>query len=74
MYMDSQWFIFVLFVHSCISFSVSFAAPYSCLLFNTCVAYAETELLVLMQRMCSLCLIVIGLPAITETVHKQIFH
>jgi hypothetical protein len=38
MYMDSQRFIFVLFLHGCISFSVSLAAAYSCLLFNVCVA------------------------------------
>jgi hypothetical protein len=61
MYMDSQWLNFVLFLHDCISFSVSFAVPYSCLLFRMCVAYAEAGLLVLMQRICSLCLIVIGL-------------
>jgi len=51
----------VLFLHGCISFSVSFAVPYSCLLFRMCVAYAEAGLLVLMQRIYSLCLIVIGL-------------
>jgi hypothetical protein len=48
MYIDSQWFNFVLFLHGYISFSVSFAVPYSCLLFSMCVAYAEAGLLVLM--------------------------
>jgi hypothetical protein len=31
MYRFSQWFIFLLFLHGCISFRVSFAVPYSCL-------------------------------------------
>ena len=56
MYIFPQWFIFVIFLHGWISFSVSFAVPYSCLLFSMCVAYAETGLLVLMYRICSLCL------------------
>ena len=54
MYMFSQWFIFLLFLHGCISFRVSFAVPYSCLLFSICVAYAEAGLLVLMYLICSL--------------------
>ena len=37
-------------------FNVSCAVPYSCLLFSVCVAYAETGLLVLMYRICSLVL------------------
>ena len=36
--------IFVLFLHGCISISVSFAVPYSCHLFRMCVAYAEAGL------------------------------
>ena len=46
MYMFSQWFIFIHFLHGCISFSVLFAVPYSCLLFSMCVAHAEAGLLV----------------------------
>jgi hypothetical protein len=62
MYVFSQWFIFLLFLHGCISFRVLFDVPYSCLLFSICVAYAEAGLLVLMYLICSLCLIVTGLP------------
>jgi len=62
MYMFSQWFIFLLFLHGCINFRVSFAVPYSCLLFSICVAYADAGLLVLMYLICSLYLIVMGLP------------
>jgi hypothetical protein len=65
MYVFSQWFIFLLFLHGCISFRVSFAVPYSCLLFSICVAYADARLLVLMYLICSLCLIVTGLPDCT---------
>jgi len=54
MYMFSQWFNFLLSLHGCISFRVSFAVPYSCLLFSICVAYAEAGLLVLMYLICSL--------------------
>jgi len=60
--MFSQWFIFLLFLHGCISFRVSFPVPYSCLLFSICVAYADAGLLVLMYLICPLCLIVMGLP------------
>jgi hypothetical protein len=62
MYMFSQWFIFLLFLHACTSFRVSLAVPFSCLLFSICVAYAETGLLVLMYLICSLCLVVMCLP------------
>ena len=62
MYMFSQWFIFLLFLHGCISFRVSFAIPYSSRLLSIFVAYAEAGLLVLMYLICSLCLIVMGLP------------
>jgi hypothetical protein len=62
MYRFSQWLIFLLFLHGCINFRVSFAVPYSCLLFSICVAYAEAGLLVLMYLIYSLCLIVMGLP------------
>jgi hypothetical protein len=48
MYMFSQWLIFLLFLLGCISFRVSLAVPYSCLLCSICVAYAEAGLLVLM--------------------------
>jgi hypothetical protein len=56
MYIIPQWLIFVIFLHGWISFSVSFVVPYSCLLFSMCVACAETGVLVLMYRICSLCL------------------
>ena len=62
MYMFSQWFIFLPFLHGCIGFRVSFAVPYSCMLFSICVARAEAGLLVLMYLICSLCLNVMGLP------------
>jgi len=62
MYMFSQWFIFIHYLHGGISFSVSFAVPYSCLLFSMCLAYAETGFLVLMYRIYSLCLVAMGLP------------
>jgi hypothetical protein len=61
MYKFSQ-FIFCPFLHGCISFRVFFAVPYSCLLFKICAAYAEVVLLDLMCRICSLCLVVMGLP------------
>jgi hypothetical protein len=50
-YIFSQWFIFILFLHGWISFSVSFAVPYSCLLFSMCVAHSET--LVQVLRLCT---------------------
>jgi len=61
-YIFSQWFIFIIFLHGCVSFSVSFAFPYSCLLFSMCVAYVKAGLLVLMYRICSLHLFAMGLP------------
>jgi hypothetical protein len=48
--------------------------PYSCLLFNTCSAYAEVGLLVLIYSMCSLCLIVIDLPDCPIYALLQVLH
>jgi hypothetical protein len=62
MHRFSLWFIFLFFLHGYISFRVSFAVPYSCLLFSICVAYVKDGLLVLMYLICSLCLTVMGLP------------
>ena len=39
--------------------SVSSAVPYLCLLFSICNTHAEIGLLVLMYRVCSLCLVTI---------------
>jgi hypothetical protein len=62
MYSPSQIFIFGPFLHGCNSFRVLSAVPYSCMLFSIWVAYAEVVLLALMYRICSLCLVVMGLP------------
>jgi hypothetical protein len=43
MYMFSQWFILLHFLHGCISFRASFGVPHSCLLFSICVAYADAS-------------------------------
>jgi hypothetical protein len=71
MYMFSQWFIFLLFLHGCINFRVSLAVPYSCLLFSICVAYSEARLLVLMYLIRSLCL-VMCLPEVRTMLDSQV--
>ena len=58
MYKFSQLFMRWPFLQGCINLSVSCAVPYSCPLFNICVAYAEVLLLVLMYRICSLYLVI----------------
>ena len=61
-YRFSQLFILCPFLHGCISLRVLYAVPYSCLLFRICAAYANVAFFDLMQRICSLCLMVMGLP------------
>ena len=49
--------------------------PYSCLLSNVlCSAYAEVGLLVLIWRMCSLCLMVIDIPDCPMYALLQVLH
>ena len=62
MYRASKQFIFVPILHGFNNSRVSSAVPYSYLLFSMCNAYAEIGLLVLMYRVCSLCLVDIDLP------------
>jgi predicted RND superfamily exporter protein len=62
MWRASQQFILVPLLQAFNNSSVSSAVPYLCLLFSTFNAYAEIGLLVLMYRVCSLCLVVIYLP------------
>jgi len=54
--------------------SVSSAVPYSCLLFGVYNAHAEIGLLVLMFRVCSLCLVGIDLPNSPTYELLQVFH
>ena len=54
MYKFSQLFMRSPFLQGCINLSVSSTLPYSCLLFNICVAYADVSLLVLIYRICYL--------------------
>ena len=64
----SKQFIFVPLLHGFSNFSVCSAGSYSCFLFNMSSAYAEVGLLVLIQRMCSLCLMVIDLTDFPITI------
>jgi len=70
----SQQFILVPLLHGFNNSSVSSAVPYSCLLFSTCNAYAEVGLLVLMYRVCSLCLVGIDLPDCPTYELLQVLH
>jgi hypothetical protein len=61
-YSDSQQSIFVPSLYCCSGFNVLSTVTYSCLLFNIRTAYVDVGLLVLIYRICSLCLIVIDPP------------
>ena len=62
MYRASQPLIFVPLLHGFSNSRVSSAVPYWCLLFSMCNAYAEIGLLVLIYRVCSLCLVAFDAP------------
>ena len=55
-------------------FIVSSAGPNSCVLSNVSVAYGDVGLLLCMYPMCSLCLIVIGLPDCPTYALLQVLH
>ena len=70
----SKHFIFVPLLHGFNNPSVSSAVAYSCLLFSMCNAYAEMGLLVLMYRVCSLCLVATDLPDCPTYEFLQVLH
>src|SRR5215475_16031781 len=61
-------------MHGLISLSVLSAVPYSCLLFKICTAYADAGWLLLMYRICSLCLVAIGQPDCPTYLSPQVLH
>ena len=73
-YMASQLFMCLPFVHVLTNCMVSSWGAYSCLLFNICKAYTDWGLLVLIYLMFSLYLILIVLPVCPIYARLHVLH